>query len=333
MGLEQPATLNPTNETSDASLWSSQGAERGIKSVAAKSQSSAKIVNPQVPGGFFRLDESHAEALETEIDDGDAAPQSIEPSKPKVEIYEEKKRDDKAIQSSVFESFAKLSIPVQPNWEVDQFLWPSSVVALLDEQAATLREISLHLQHAQSQGLRALAITSGERGVGKSTVAMALAKELSKSGLRIALVDGDTENPSLADQLNLELNHGWQEAITENVPLDEVAVSSVEERITFFPLTEALSTHKVEIHRTRINKLLRRISAGYDLTIFDCNRLNVKRPTIVGTGEETVIDAALVIVDAQLSIRSRIDAAVDLLQQQGIGSVGLAENFYAKDAA
>ncbi|MCY2975871.1 MAG: P-loop NTPase [Planctomycetota bacterium] len=228
------------------------------------------------------------------------------------------------------ENIAKLALPVTPTWEVDEFLWPATVSGLMQNQPDAIRDIGLHLQHASSNGLRTLAITSGERGVGRSTVAMCIAKAVSKTGLRVALVDCDCECPSLVDQLNLEVAHGWQECILNNVPLDEVAVHAVKEKITFFPLLSAWSNSQVEQHQIRINKLLKRIALGYDLVILDCNRIHGKQQTLCGLGDEQVIDAALVIVDAQLSLRQRVDGAIETLRRSNINSIGIAENFHSQ---
>jgi len=228
------------------------------------------------------------------------------------------------------EKAAKLSVPVQPTWEVDEFLWPTTIAGLFDNQPDAIRDIGLHLQHAASKGLRTLAVTSGERGVGRSTVAMCIAKAVSRTGLRVAIVDCDFECPSLVDQLNLEVAHGWPECILDNVPLDEVAVHSVSEAITFFPLLAAWSISQVQMHQLRVNKLLKRIALGYDLVVLDSNRINGKQQTLLGLGEEPVIDAALVIVDAQLSLRQRVDGAIETLRRNNIHSIGLAENFHSQ---
>jgi len=237
----------------------------------------------------------------------------------------------KAVSTKPFvEKIAKLALPVTPTWEVDEFHWPATVAGLMQNQPEAIRDIGLHLQHAASKGLRTLAITSGERGVGRSTVAMCIAKAVSKAGLRVALVDCDYECPSLVDQLNLEVAHGWQECILNNVPLDEVAVHAVKEQITFFPSLAAWSNSQVETHQIRINKLLKRIALGYDLVILDCNRINGKQQTLCGLGEDQVIDAALVIVDAQLSLRQRVDGAIEALRRSNINSIGIAENFHSQ---
>ena len=227
------------------------------------------------------------------------------------------------------DSLAKITLPIQPVWEVDEFLWPSATANLIATQAEAFHEIGLHLQHAQSKGLRVLSVTSGERGVGRSTTAMCLAKTMSKLGMRVALFDGDYECPSLVDQLNIEAQSGWQQCLLENIPLDEVAIHAVEESITLFPLTDSIATSQIAVHSLRINKLIKRISNAYDMVIIDANRLTQKQSQLLGTGDEAVLDAALLIVDAELSLRQRVDAAIDMVRQQGVESIGLVENFHS----
>ncbi len=179
-----------------------------------------------------------------------------------------------------------MTVPIQPVWEVDDFLWPQTVLSLLSTQAEAFHEIGLHLQHAHTKGLKVLAVTSGERGVGRSTTALCLAKSLSILGMKIGLFDGDYECPSLVDQLNIEAQRGWQQCLMENVPLDEVAIHSINEQITFFPLTDGIAISNVATHAVRISKLLRRIANTCDMVIIDANRLTQKQSQLLGTGTE-----------------------------------------------
>ncbi len=67
----------------------------------------------------------------------------------------------------------------------------------------------------------------------------------------------------------------------------------------------------------------------FDMVIIDSNRLTQKQYQLLGAGKEGVVDAALVIVDSQLSLQQRVDNAIELLKTQGIHSIGLAENFHS----
>jgi Mrp family chromosome partitioning ATPase len=172
-----------------------------------------------------------------------------------------------------------------------------------------------------------MAITSGERGVGRSTVAMHMARSAAASGLKVALVEGDAFCPSLIDQLRLDVEHGWADCLFENVPLHEVAVHSIQDGITLFPLKSVISAQELHANLHRMAKLIKRISTLFDIVFIDANRLNLEQRDLVGVSQESVIDAAIVVVDTELSIKEKVDSAVGILQNMGLSSIGLVENF------
>jgi Mrp family chromosome partitioning ATPase len=94
-----------------------------------------------------------------------------------------------------------------------------------------------------------------------------------------------------------------------------------------------MTSSTVLAHAASINRLLGRLAEAYDLVIIDGNRLSHKNPRLIGTGDQAMLDAALVIVDAELSLRQRVDSAVELLRLQGIQAIGMAENFHSEAKA
>ncbi len=224
---------------------------------------------------------------------------------------------------------AGLPLPVafNPSWEVDLFYWPEVVKQIEASHSDAFRQVGKHLSLANRDGLKVMAITSGERGVGRSTVSMHMARCAASAGLRVALVDGDTYCPSLIDQLRLDMQQGWQDCLFENVPLHEIAIHSIADRITLFPLTSVISQQQVHANLHRMAKLIRRISNAFDMVFIDANRLNLEQRDMVGVDQETVVDAAIVVVDTELSIKEKVDSAVSILQRMGIASIGLVENF------
>jgi Mrp family chromosome partitioning ATPase len=220
-----------------------------------------------------------------------------------------------------------LPVAFNPSWEVDQFFWPEVVKHIESSNAAAFQQISKHLSLANRDGLKVMAVTSGERGVGRSTVAMHMARCAASAGLRVALLDGDTYCPSLIDQLRLDQQQGWQDCLFENVPLYEIAIHSLADNITLFPLTSVISQQQVHANLHRIAKLIRRISNAFDMVFIDANRLNLEQRDMVGVAQEAVVDAAIVVVDTELSIKEKVDSAVSILRGMGVSSVGLVENF------
>lgn len=220
-----------------------------------------------------------------------------------------------------------LPVAFTPSWEVDCFLWPEVVKQIERSHADAFRQIGKHLCTANRDGLKVMAITSGERGVGRSTVAMHMARSAAASGLKVALVEGDAFCPSLIDQLRLDVEHGWADCLFENVPLHEVAIHSIQDGITLFPLKSVISAQELHANLHRMAKLIKRISTAFDIVFIDSNRLNLEQRDLVGVSQESVIDAAIVVVDTELSIKEKVDSAVGILQNMRLSSIGLVENF------
>jgi Mrp family chromosome partitioning ATPase len=214
-----------------------------------------------------------------------------------------------------------------PAWEVDQFCWPEIVLQLEQTNTSVFHQVGQHLAQSNRSGLRVLAVTSGERGVGRSTVAMHMARAASTAGLRVALVDADALHPSLVDQLRLDIDTGWQHCLFDGFPLEEAAVHSIADGITFFPITKSLSTEELSASLVRASKLIERIASHFDLIILDSCRISPEQPDLVGVTDDVSLDAAVVVVDSELSVPDKIDAAISLLQDAGLTSIGIVENF------
>ena len=220
-----------------------------------------------------------------------------------------------------------LPVAFTPSWEVDCFFWPEVVKQIERSHKEAFQQIGKHLGSANRDGLRVMAITSGERGVGRSTVAMHMARCAASSGLKVALVDGDVYCPGLIDQLRLDVEHGWQDCLFENVPLHDAAIHSIQDNVTLFPLTSVISPQQLHANLHRMAKLIKRISTAFDIVFIDANRLNLEQRDMVGVSQESIVDAAIVVVDTELSIKEKVDSAVGVLQGMGLSSIGLVENF------
>jgi Mrp family chromosome partitioning ATPase len=248
--------------------------------------------------------------------------------------YAERNTNNRPTDRSTSErdtSATSLPLPVAftPSWEVDRFGWPDVLKQIENSDAAAFAAISKHLRMANQDGLKVIAVTSGERGVGRSTVAMHLARCAAASGLKVALIDADGFHPSLIDQLKLDLEHGWQECLFENIPLEEVAIKSIEDNITLFPLTSVIPTQQLHVNLHRMAKIVKRVSMAFDIVFLDSNRLNLEQRDLVGVSQDRVVDAAIVVTDSELSVKEKVDTAVSILHGMGIASVGIVQNFHS----
>ena len=316
--LAQPATAQPaTAQPATAQPATAQPATKGGRTGSTP----RPLVVPTATPDNHRIDPSHSSNRVDSIKPmvSSELPPASTSSKPSLETEPTK------LPASI-----PLPVSFAPSWEVDSFLWPEVVKRIEASQPDAFHQIGRNLSLANRDGLKVMAITSGERGVGRSTVAMHMARSAAKFGLRVALIDGDTFCPSLINQLRLDIEHGWQDCLFENVPLHEVAVHSINDGITLFPLTCVVSQQQVHANLHRIAKLIKRISAAFDMVFIDANRLSLEQRDMVGVAQETIVDAAIVVVDTELSVKEKVDSAVSILQEMGLSSIGLVENFQSK---
>lgn len=203
-------------------------------------------------------------------------------------------------------------------WEVDAFEIPETVNVLF-KQTGLLSSLSERLFEAVRTGLGSIMVTSLERGEGKTSVAIGLAIAGAASGIRVALVDANLTEPSLVDSLNLEVLHGW-DAHSTGVPMSEIAIRSIADDLTLFPLINHGSREDVcdGVHEQFITLL----SDHFDLIIFDggtCGDLTDKTHFLNA-------DSAVIVRDLSRSNETEISVYARKILEAGVKSVGVVEN-------
>ncbi|MFN7877293.1 MAG: tyrosine-protein kinase family protein [Pirellula sp.] len=308
----------------------------GLPLVAAKKANSRVTESlPTQPTGTTDRIPSHSDSVRKPMPQHGEIHSESKLSGPKLSSsFSEKSKTNRPVDRGPSDrDTSATSLPMHvaftPSWEVDRFAWPDVLKQIENSDAAAFAAISKHLRLANQDGLKVIAVTSGERGVGRSTVSMHLARCTAASGLKVALIDADGFHPSLIDQLKLDLDHGWQECLFENIPLEEVAIKSIEDNITLFPLTSVIPTQQLHVNLHRMAKIVKRVSMAFDMVILDSNRLNLEQRDLVGVSQDRVVDAAIVVTDSELSVKEKVDTAVSILHGMGIASVGLVQNFHS----
>lgn len=216
-----------------------------------------------------------------------------------------------------------------PIWEVDQLQWPDVCVKLMDARMDSLSHVTKHLSDACQEGLQVLAVTSPEGGEGRTTVACCLAMLAGSRGMKVAIVDGDIENPTLCLQTNLEMENDWQSAILNHLPLEEVAVHSIDDQITLVPLLNPLDQTELPNTDQRIADMLIELSESFDLVIVDIGHMNSPGGLMQSLAEQGIINAAIAVVDQRNASTQRIETCIRRIRQAGVTSIGLVENFAA----
>ena len=210
--------------------------------------------------------------------------------------------------------------PFRAVWEVDVLDVPTTVADLFFE-GRLFQQISERISDAINSGLNSVIVTSAQSGEGRSSVAVGLAMAAAAAGNRVALVDANLELPKLADELRLELQHGWVDTIRAGLPIKEVAVHAVEDGVTLIPLMP----HKGKNAATGSDfaQLVDLLKDKFELIVVD-------GPTSESSEIcqcASAVDSAIIVRDMTRTDAFAIHDFSCRLRESGIHGVGVVENF------
>lgn len=209
--------------------------------------------------------------------------------------------------------------PVPVFWEVDRFLI-SPIAHRLMREFPYFAQAGEKLRQASAAGLKVLAITGLGRNEGRSTLATCLALCAARSGLKVALMDADFVKPELAPQLGLEVSEGWQRVATGHSALAEVAVRSIEDELTLFPLTA--NGGGLHLGDARVVNVIQQAAREFDVVVLDAGPMTADE--VYG---KQPFDAAIVVCDRRHHTADEAQLLARQINVCGVEAVGIAENF------
>jgi len=160
---------------------------------------------------------------------------------------------------------------------------------------------------------RAIVVTSGKGGVGKTTTTANLGTALADAGKRVAVVDADVGLRNLDVVLGLEnrVNRHLLDVIEKQCTLDEALVRDRVRR-TLFLLPAAQNREKDEVPEAAMAALVRTLQARFDFVLIDCPAGIEQgfRNAVVGAQE------AIVVTTPEVSAVRDADRVIGLLPQE-----------------
>ena len=211
-------------------------------------------------------------------------------------------------------------LPFVANWEINVFDVPQTVADLFFEDGL-FNDLSDRMLEANQGGLRSMLVTSLLAGEGRSTVAIGMAMTAAASGLKVALVDANFEQPTLAEDFRLDLDFGWIDHVRDRVPISETAVHAIEDNVTLFPLLAGRSAHQATAQECR--ELLIPLQSHFDLILIDGDIIDDLGMGLLAAE----IESAVIVFDPSQSSDRTVAAKADILRSKGITGVGCVENF------
>jgi septum site-determining protein MinD len=157
---------------------------------------------------------------------------------------------------------------------------------------------------------RAIVLTSGKGGVGKTTTTANLGTALAHRGARVVLVDADVGLRNLDIVLGLEsrVKHHLLDVLEERASLDEALVPGKHSELLFL-LAAAQSREKDDVDTAKMKALISSLRERFDYVLIDC-------PAGIELGFRNAVagaDEAIVICTPEVAAVRDVDRVVGLL--------------------
>lgn len=163
-------------------------------------------------------------------------------------------------------------------------------------------------------------ITSSQPSEGKSTTAIAMARDFAQIGRRVLLINADLRNPSLHNALGLPRERGLMDVLSGQKKLSKCIHESDVPGLHLLPLGQIPPNPVQLLSSDLIPDFLRRVRDDYDVILLDS-------APVMGLADAPMlarmVDYVLLIVEANRAHYGQAKSAVRRLQDAGANILGI----------
>ncbi len=214
------------------------------------------------------------------------------------------------------------SLPAMPKplikfWEQPKesrmALWNNALIEAVD----STRSILLHDPDVEQR--RVLMVASAAAQEGKTTFACQLAGSLARAGRKTVLVDFDLRRPRAHELLNVPLELGLSELLSEKLDVQTVLHSTAEPSLSVIPAGRVNEAALQSIARDGADWLFKELKKEFEFVIVDSSPiLYVADGASVGRN----VDGAIMVVRSHASRLPAVAVACERVEMLGIDLVG-----------
>lgn len=190
------------------------------------------------------------------------------------------------------------------------------------QHAEQFRRFRNNLHALNSDGAaRSVLVTSALSGEGKTVAILNLALALAElPGIRVLVIDGNVQNPSLEHYLGLPRRQGFYELLQGTLPLDQAIRRTSIERMDILGTGGVVLPIRSEfLNVDRMRAVIDTVKRSYDYVLIDAPAvLAANHPSIMGT----IADGIVLVVRRGTTPRSYVEEAYSMLENLGGNVLG-----------
>ncbi len=167
---------------------------------------------------------------------------------------------------------------------------------------------------------KVIQVTSGQPAEGKSTTALALARDFARIGRRVLIIDSDLRNPSLHRLLGEKNKSGMMDVLMNRIPIEDAIKPAGTEGLHAMTLGPIPPNPVQILSGNLVGDLLDKLRASYDVVIIDS-------APVMGLADAPMLsrlaDFTVLIVEAGRAHYGQARTAVRRLNETGANIVGI----------
>ncbi len=189
------------------------------------------------------------------------------------------------------------------------------------QQAEQFRRLRNNLHALNPDGAaRSVLVTSALTGEGKTVATLNLALALAElPGIRVLVIDANTQNPSIEHFLGLPRRQGFYELLQGELTLDQAIRRTSVERLDILGTGGAPAMHSDFLNVDRMRAVIDTVKRSYDYVLIDSPAvLAANQPSVMGT----VADGVLIVVRRGATPRQYVEEAYSMVETLGGNVLG-----------
>ena len=189
--------------------------------------------------------------------------------------------------------------------------------------------ISLQLTFNRGAGFKSLLVTSTQRREGRTTIALSLARDAARAGLRVVLLDCDLRNPCLHSKMGINNDEGIGELLLSSAPVLTMSMVQTDPQSSCFVIpTGGLGDASPDqpLQSPQLSRVIKELEERFDLVIIDAPSIETAADALMIAQH---VDGVLLIARSTWARPSKIRDAVLDINRTRSGNLATALNFAA----